>query len=163
MKNTALKLFSLFVAFLPVLSCSDKLDDGSTSIMEGEWKLTSMGGIQASDLAQDEHGALDVYLAFYADGSFETFQRLSDSDRYVRYGGTFSMSGDTASGTYDDGLSWGAPYTVRLEGDTLVMSANGEDCVYARTAIPEDVRNNAVAPVWSRTDSVSDTLPERFL
>ena len=165
MKNTALKFFSALAAFFAVISCSDRLDEGDGSILEGEWKLVSMGGIQASDMAKDEYGALDVYIAFYANGSFETFQRLADSGRYVRYGGTFSVSGDTATGTYDDGVSWGSPYTVRLEdGDAvLVMSANGEDCVYDRVSIPDDVRTDAVAPVWSRSGDVSGTGLPRFL
>ena len=165
MKNIVLKLFPALLAFFAAVSCSKGLDD-SSSLLEGEWKLASVGGVQASDLLQDKYGALDVYIAFYGNGSFETFQRLVDSGRYVRYGGTFTLSGDTATGTYDDGVSWGAPYTVRLEDvdARLVMSANGEDCVYTRTAIPEDVRTNAVAPVRSRSEEESTlAVPPRFL
>lgn len=164
MKNIALKLLPAVCVLLTAMSCSDRLDERS-SVLEGEWKLSSIGGIPASDLAQDDFGALDVYIAFYGTGTFETFQRLAGSGRYVRYGGSFSVSGDTATGTYDDGISWGAPYSVRLEdgNNVLVMSANGEDCVYDRTAIPEDVRTNAVDPVWSRSEDTTGTTPERFL
>lgn len=164
MKKHIIRLLLPVLAVAAAVSCSEKTGDTS-SILEGEWKLTEMGGIPVSELANDTVGGLDIYVAFYGNGSFETFQRLMDSGRYVRYSGTFTVSGDTANGTYDDGVAWGAPYTVRLEegNSVLVMTANGEDCVYGRQAVPEDVRANAVAPVWLKSGEDGNDLPPRIL
>lgn len=152
-----------FISIAAVSSSCNKEDGNGASILAGEWKLTEIGGVQASDLAKDEIGGLDLYLSFDAAGNFETFQRLGGSQRYVRYSGTYSVSGSTATGLYSDGTAWGADYGVSLEGDgtTLVMSANGEDCRYTKTSIPEEVRNTAVEPFVVK--SSEEALPPHFL
>ena len=163
MKNIFIRISAFLAAAVLLLSCgSDNKNGKDVTDISGEWKLESVGGVSASELVKDEIGGLDVYISF-SDGSFETFQRIVDGNVYVRYDGTYTVDGATATGAYSDGTLWGASYTVKVEGgETLVMSAAGEDCVYKKTGIPADVRSQAVNGVDLK--SVSDTeLPGKFL
>lgn len=163
MKNIFSRVAVLFAAALVLLSCGNGKEEDDPGI-SGEWKLESVGGIAADELFKDEIGGLDRYVCFTQDGMFETFERLVDGNIYLRYDGTYSLSGVTASGVYSDGSSWGASYTVKIEegGDVLVMSAEGEDCVYRKAGVPADVRSQAIDAVSLK--SVSDTaLSGKFL
>lgn len=162
-----IRLVLTAAAAIAAVSCGKDTGNDNNSLIGGEWKLTEVGGVPASDLLQDEHGGLDVYLAFNADGTFETFQRLGSSLRYVRYSGTYRVNGTVATGTYEDGTPWGAEYGVGVvsgaDGSTvLVMTGNGEDCRYSSTAVPESVRANAVAPFAFKSGEGGD-LPPYFL
>ena len=167
MKKTIMKLVLPLAAAFAAVACGKDTGNDNSSLIGGEWKLTEVGGIQASDLLKDEHGGLDVYLAFNADGTFETFQRLGSSLRYVRYSGTYRVDGTVATGTYEDGTSWGADYGVSVESGAdgslvLVMTGNGEDCRYSSTPVPESVRTNAVAPFAFKSGE-AENLPPYFL
>lgn len=163
MKNIFIRFSAFVAAAVLLISCGsdDKKKDGTD--ISGEWKLESVGGVSASELSKDKIGGLDVYISFGTDGTFETFQRLVDGKLYMRYDGTYSVVGITATGSYSDGALWGSSYSVKVEGgETLVMSAAGEDCVYKKTGIPAEVRSQAVSGVDLK--SVSDTqLPGKFL
>ena len=66
-------------------------------------------------------------------------------DHFVKFTGTYTVSGDIVSGVYSDGLEWGASYTFSFsDGDNVMTfvsnTPNEETSVYRREAIPEDVR-----------------------
>lgn len=163
MKNIFIRFSAFVAAAVLLISCgqNDKKKDGAD--ISGEWKLESIGGVPASELSKDSIGGLDVYLSFATDGTFETFQRLVDGKVYMKYDGTYSVVGVTATGSYSDGSLWDDSYSVRVEGgETLVMTAGGYDCVYKKTGIPAEVRSQAVSGVDLK--SVSETqLPGKFL
>lgn len=146
-----------------MVSCGKKGDDAVD--ISGEWKLESVGGIPADDIFHDSIGGLDRYICFGTDGSFETFERLVEGNRYMRYSGSYSVTGTAASGTYSDGSAWGAIYSVRIEqdGSVLVMSASEEDCVYKKTAVPSEVRSNSTEAADLKSASEETGYPDRFL
>lgn len=98
---------------------------------------------------------VDVYLSF-TDGNFEIYQKLGNS-RYWIFSGTYTVTGNTVTGKYSDGSSWGSYYESRLENDgsVLVLTAlNGsaEESVYNRTPVPDEVKAEAVPAVKSGAD-----------
>ena len=162
MNKLIFKLMVPVLALTAAVSCNQK-EHIDYDLLSGDWKLTTLGGVPVEDLGLDKDGgSLDVYISFDGAGSFETFQRLSDSDRYVRYDGWYSVSGSVASGQYSDGVMWATDYVVSYENDNLIMTGGTETCVYARAQIPSEVRDDAVPPFWTRSAD-GETVPPRFL
>lgn len=142
-----------------MLVCCNKTKEHPLDIV-GEWKLENINGVPASSLATDGTGGLDIYVSFASDKTFETFQRLHDGTSYYRYSGTYAIAGhNIVSGRYADGNSWGAEYSVSLEDGFLVMTGEGDECVYISTSIPEDVRSSSL-DVKSSFDT---SVPAPFL
>lgn len=153
MKN--IKIWSLImVVALALVGCGD--DDkpgkkpgneptpdasGLASAIVGEWHLNSFDGAQAE--------YFDVYLEFKADGSFDMYQRLYTLT-YEYYAGTYDISGDIITGTYDDGKIWLSGYKaeVSADGKTLTMHSQEDvslTSVYTAETIPEEVKAEAEA------------------
>ena len=96
---------------------------------------------------------VDVYVAFDAAGTFDEYQRLGEG-RYRHYAGTWSVNKSTLSGVYADGTEWGSSYTLSFEGDTMTLTANNDSAeaiVYTKTAIPTEVKDEAIDPLGSET------------
>jgi hypothetical protein len=96
---------------------------------------------------------VDVYVAFDAAGTFDEYQRLGEG-RYRHYAGTWSVNKSTLSGVYADGTVWGSSYTLSFDGDTMTLTANNESAeaiVYTKTAIPTEVKDEAIDPLGSET------------
>lgn len=151
-------IISIACAFL-AFSCEKGVEPALVDIT-GEWRLQTLNGVPADDVFEDEN--LDVFVSFSSDGNFETYQRLSGGTRFVRYYGTWTVSGTTADGTYSDGTRWNT-YEVSLldGGETLVMTSGLEECVYYRTEIPESVLENSIDYVSMKSSSL--TVPGKFL
>lgn len=105
----------------------------------------------------------DIYLCLKDAFTFELYQKIGEGS-YRLYNGTWSLDEETAmmTGKYNDGIPWGSGYTVTLSEDgvsmTLAPSENGEDQVYRKTAIPSEVKDNAVVMVKSEAGSGSPVL-----
>ena len=87
-----------------------------------------------------------VHLSFMEDNGFDLYQKIGDG-RYRHYSGRWEVKGNTLSGEYSAGTSWGSSYALTSIGtDTLVMTAlNGSEDVmkYAREAIPVEITDDA--------------------
>lgn len=134
---------SAAILSLGLISCKKT----SVTDISGEWHMVSSG---ETDMEQ-----VDVYLSF-TDGNFEIYQKLGNS-RYWIFSGTYTVTGNTVTGKYSDGSSWGSYYESRLENDgsVLVLTAlNGsaEESVYNRTPVPDEVKAEAVPAVKSGAD-----------
>ena len=137
-----LKLVLIISVFMTLAGCKKEPDPVGIA---GEWKLESINGVPAENMAADEYGSLDIYISFSDDGKFETFQRISGGEHYYRFSGTYTRAGrDVVSGIYSDGNSWAADYTVARESDRLTMTGGDDTCVYVSASIPDDVRDSAI-------------------
>ncbi len=163
MMRRLLKAAAALMLMVSAIACKKDGGDPAMVDMSGEWKLSTLNGTGTDSMFGGE--GLDIYLYFGSDGSFETFERLQDSEMYAHYSGTYSISGYTASGTYSDGTSWGASYTVSLseDGATLTMTAGSEECVYAKTAIPSEVRDNISHRAALKSTENAEAYPGKFL
>lgn len=141
--KTVCRIILLFFGLYISMSCR-KDDEPALVDITGEWKLVTLNGAAISDIFEDE--ALDVFLSFSGDGTFETFQRRLGSEVFVRYYGSWNVSGTTADGTYSDGQPWGASYEVSVEddGQILNMTSDMEFCTYIRAEVLESIRENAI-------------------
>lgn len=126
-------------------------DEPAAVDISGDWRLMTVNGVPADDVFEDEH--VDIFMSLSADGNFETFQRLVGGETFVRYYGTWKVSGTIATGTYSDGSPWNAAYEVSVsdDGETLTMRSGMEECVYYRAEIPGSVSDNAIDYILTRS------------
>ena len=144
---TGKQIYLIFAALCACLITPGCSKEPEKADITGEWKLETVNAVPASELSTDGYGGLDIYVSFSADMVFEIFQRLNGGTSYCRYSGTYNIIvPDTATGSYSDGNSWGAEYKVWIseDGDTLVMTGDGDECIYSRCVIPEEVRSSAL-------------------
>jgi len=130
-----MKMRKFIYALAALLTCkSDGNGADVDSAVLGEWHLTSWSG--------DAPDGFDVYLEFLSDGGFNIWQQVETST-YEHYSGTFTASGGNMSGTYCDGTAWGSTYSYSVSGGTLTLTtATGTKGVYAKVAVPDEVRNS---------------------
>jgi hypothetical protein len=130
-----IQIISVALALLSVASCSEKNDDKVVAPICGEWHLNST----------DE--AVDVYLAFNGDYTFELYQWVEGAgDYYELRTGNFVFDGKTLSGTYSDGSTWRYSWSVEYTDDSLTMTRVGESTqpdVFVREKIPFQIRSIA--------------------
>lgn len=146
MKKTLYSIFAILGLCL-FAGCSD--DDNTPPVgtdIVGEWTLTSWTGDMPADLS--------AYVEFAADASFIIYQKFENTT-YDIYTGSFRLDGQTLSGTYSSGISWGASYQVEFDasGKTMRLVSNTpvqEVSIYTRTTIPAEVKNGAVPAKTSR-------------
>lgn len=147
MKKILYILATVLCITAPV-SCQKTGEEGTD--ISGEWHLVDTGG-----LIDGQQLDIQVYVHFN-NGSFELFQRLGENQtRWWVYSGTYSTSDNVLSGRYSDGTRLGGTsgegYAISLEGGTLTLTSvfSGEVSIYESAEIPDEVRENAVAPVRS--------------
>ncbi len=138
-----------FTAALFLLgSCEDKPNGGPSAGFDlekihGEWELTTWEG---------EAPSFEVYIDFKEDETFDLYQK-TESVRFVKYSGVYTIDDHTLSGIYDDGVTWGSDYAISFEDNQLILNSMGEvaeENVYSRTTIPDEVINEAHNNVQSR-------------
>ena len=127
------------------------LDEGNIC---GEWVLTSW-----SDKSES---AMRVYLVLNEDSSFDLYQRLY-SVIWLRFEGNYTLSGNTISGVYADGVAWSKSYTVSYAEEPtrirLVSTTDVADkAIYTECDVPEYVLDQA-----QPATEVRSVAPERFL
>jgi hypothetical protein len=104
--------------------------DGDTSDIAGTWHLTQWRGAEPS---------FDVYLSITEDGIVTLWQRI-ESREWQRYYSTAVIENGVISGTYTDGVAWGASYNVTLGNETMTWvntADSGDISVYTRAELPE--------------------------
>lgn len=144
MKTRICFLMMVLCAAFMVVGCDKNNDtptvDPATKIV-GEWHCSA-----------EEYDA-DVYVAFYADGAFDEYQRIGEG-RYRHYAGTWTFEKDILSGLYADGVEWGSSYKVSFEGDTMMltsMNESAEAMIYIKDTIPAEVKDEAIEPLGPET------------
>lgn len=103
---------------------------GDTSDIAGTWCLTQWRGAEPS---------FDVYLSITEDGIVTLWQRI-ESREWQRYYSTAAIEDGVISGTYTDGVAWGASYNVTLGNETMTWvntADSGDISVYTRAELPE--------------------------
>lgn len=153
-------IFTALILTLVSVSCKkDKGPDISTEIV-AEWHLVGMTGYEASQLPS-------VYVEFKADKSFDMYQKVGDVQRYSRYTGTYTVTGNSMTGEYSDGIKWGGDkrngitYKVSFDGAVLCLAADngsGEVCRYEKASLPQGEKD--AADMKTKSSSMSE---ERFL
>jgi hypothetical protein len=153
-------IFTALILTLVSVSCKkDKGPDIATGIV-AEWHLVGMTGYEASQLPS-------VYVEFKADKSFDMYQKVGDVQRYSRYAGTYTVTGNSMTGEYSDGIKWGGDkrngitYKVSFDGAVLCLAADngsGEVCRYEKASLPQGEKD--AADMKTKSSSMSE---ERFL
>ena len=142
------RLFLLAAALLPAFAfvgCNKENETPKVNLAEkiaGEWHCTV-----------EEYNA-EVYVAFYADGQFDEYQRLGEGG-YRHYAGTWTLEKDILSGIYADGSEWGSSYKVEFDNGTMTLTAQNESAealTYTKEAIPSEVKDSAIEPFTSRSE-----------
>lgn len=139
MKN--LKIWSLLMLLAAtVSSCNNGTDKPAAGLehIVNEWKLATWGGADAP---------FTVYIDFNEDNTYEMYQQVYGLE-FVKFSGTYNVSGNIVTGTYSDGQNWKSGYKASISGDfnTLVLNSQEDvsiESVYEVTLIPEDIRTEA--------------------
>ena len=135
-----LSILALAAILLACASCKKSPKKEKTPPVIGEWQLEAIN-VKSVQYAGQE---VDIYLSFAKDGSFELYQMIGQG-RFRKYTGGWTLSGSTLSGTYASGKAWGSSYLVSASDETLTLTATvgGDENVYARTVIPEEIKTTA--------------------
>lgn len=123
---------------LLICGCSGSKSSAPADIT-GEWKLTDLTLTKSVQVGSE---AVDVYISFASNKSFDLWQFLG-AGRYEHFSGTWELSGNSLTGKYSDGTTWGNIYDVSVSGNELTMVAtkNSSDIYkYTRTTIPDSVK-----------------------
>ena len=159
------KIVLAVLAMCAIVACNPDNGDGGNS--GGNTETWSDSGSHVGDWAlTDWHGTTDlslgVYLSLNEDNTFVLYQHFSDV-LWEKYEGTYTLSGNTLSGVYSDGVKW-ADYTIKYNNGEkkqikLTRKGDAEDVsIYTATDIPAEVVDNATAPA-----AVRSTERKRFL
>lgn len=96
----------------------------------GGWHIKSYCGTASNT---------DIYMQLNEDNSFLLYQR-TNSPTYTAYKGTFAISNNTISGSYDDGTQWASNYTYSIDGNGCLVFVNtynsSEVTVYEPATMP---------------------------
>lgn len=159
MKRISYIFIALILTLVSVSCKKDKGPDIATGIV-AEWHLVGMTGYEASQLPS-------VYVEFKADKSFDMYQKVGDVQRYSRYTGIYTVTGNSMTGEYSDGIKWGGDkrngitYKVSFDGAVLCLAADngsGEVCRYEKASLPQGEKD--AADMKTKSSSMSE---ERFL
>lgn len=133
MKKIISKILFCTMALFAVAACSDPEAEKLEKIV-GEWHYSGT-----------ESGvAIDVYIGFSQDYTFELYQKIGDGPHYL-YKGKYKFDGEIISGTYSDYTPWAHDYKVSKSGGSLVLTSVMDpeySMTYARKAVPESVKTH---------------------
>lgn len=134
MKNRIIRIAALAAAVVLSAACGKQPKAPKALDITGEWNLIRI----ETKSAQIGDQTVDVYIAFEADKTFNMYQMLG-AGRYKAFSGTWTLMETTLSGRYSDGSAWGSTYEVSVDGNTMVLTGNGEIDTYTRRSIPASV------------------------
>ncbi len=149
-----LYLFNIIFAMLFVAcggSSENDVDSYDYTKISAEWKLTEWADMPAD---------MDVYIAFETNQTFTMYQQ-TETVRFVKYNGTYSVKGDVISGKYSDGKPWGSSYILSFKGESMTLVSKtdvAEVNVYTKTTIPAEVKEEAESNVASKSNEVKRPL-----
>lgn len=135
-------LLILSVALLAVAACKKDNPQSASVSIEGAWELVSVSFGTKSAAVGDE--TVTVYVEFASGGKFTLYQQLG-AGRFAAFSGSWTLSGETLSGKYDDGTSWASDYSVKADDGSLVLTAvtGGDVYTYRSCTIPDSVISSA--------------------
>lgn len=145
------KFFAVFaIVALALVGCEKNPDNGGQgggngSAIEGQWHITEWNG---------EAPEFDVYIKFEK-GAFEIYQQVWSLD-YELFKGTYKISGDIVTGSYEDGSKWASGYKFAVENGKLTMHSQEDQSVtsvYEECEIPEEIITEA------NTTRASEVVP----
>ena len=105
-----------------------------------------VGNWHIAQYADDTTPDFDIYLAIDSSSNVVLYQRLA-SYSWSRYDSVATYADDIISGTYSDGVEWGASYRVELD-------ASGDTMTWTNTLDAVD------STVYERVDALPDELSE---
>lgn len=111
---------------------------GDTSMMEGTWHLTQW---------RDTEPSFDIYMVITATGGITLWQRLEDCE-WELYQSAAETADGIISGTYTDGVEWGASYYYTVSGDEMTWTDTEDSddvSVYERSTLPDELEEIAQA------------------
>lgn len=153
------KITNIIVALLALLSFVGCVEKGvelspTHKLLLGSWHMVEWAGsaaeaeaaqIAESGLEEDFLSYLDVWISFYANGTFDIYQKGMPYIYYTKFSGSCVVRGEVLNGTYSDGKAFGSQYTILLSDDGKVLTMTKVDmaddvAVYERVeAIPSEV------------------------
>lgn len=149
MKRTLYIMAMTVLSVIALASCQK--ENGAGTIVDGDWH---------GSMTVSEETVADVYISF-SEGNFVIYQKTGSLERYYMYDGTYTVTGNTLSGKYSDGTSWGSQYEVNVTGNSMQMTAlngSGEVSIYQREEIPAEVKDTAVPNVKSDEPGIGPVL-----
>ena len=105
-----------------------------------------VGNWHIAQYADDTTPDFDIYLAIDSSSNVVLYQRLANYS-WSRYDSVATYADDIISGTYSDGVEWGASYRVELD-------ASGDTMTWTNTLDAVD------STVYERVDALPDELLE---
>lgn len=124
-------MMAIVIAAITFCACEKEKDYRKD--LTGCWELVSVSG----NYEQDPQ----IYMEIQEEGSFTIYQRMDKNSSYVRYDGSWTLSGDKLSGRYSDGNPWAATYTVEISDGMLTLTSGSEESLYKSiSSIPEDIQ-----------------------
>ena len=132
------KILFILTALMVIASTGCKKEEKAIDYMAtlpGEWHCMPEG-IDA-----------EVYASFEEDGRFDLYQKIGEG-RYRHYTGTWECEGNTLSGNYSDGSTWGSSYKMTFADentmDLIAVNGSEEKMTYLRESIPSDVKEDCI-------------------
>ena len=133
MKFTKILRYLMAAVISAIVFCACEKEKDYRNDLPGAWELVSVSG-QYGQTPQ-------VYLDIVGDGKFVIFQRLDENSSYVRYDGSWTLTGNRLSGNYTDGTPWAAAYTVEVTDGMLTLTSGSEESIYKRiSSIPDSIQ-----------------------
>ena len=105
---------------------------GDTSMMAGTWHLIEWRGAEPS---------FDIYMVITETGGITLWQRLEDCT-WELYQSAAETADGVISGTYTDGVAWGADYYYSVSGDQMTWTDTEDSddvSVYERSTLPSEL------------------------
>lgn len=125
MRHILLYIFIAAALVLSVSGCEKENKKTQNVDIVGKWELVDM----QTKSVQIGSYEVTVFLDFRSDKTFSLSQKLGDG-RAREFSGTWSLTGNTLSGKYSDGTSWGAGYKVKIEDEQLIMETVDKDEIF---------------------------------
>lgn len=115
------RLFYIICAALLLVSCNGKEDDPKPAgpSIEGCWELMDV----FTKSARIGSVEVSVFIRF-SGNDFTLCQKLGEALHYTVFTGTYVLDGETLTGKYSDGTSFG-PYSVKV-GDGIADFISGD-------------------------------------
>ncbi|MBQ3043252.1 MAG: hypothetical protein IJD53_02230 [Alistipes sp.] len=107
---------------------------GDTSMMAGTWHLTEWRGSEPS---------FDIYMVITETGGITLWQRLEDCE-WELYQSAAETANGIISGTYTDGIAWGADYYYSVPDNSMTWTDTEDSAdisVYERSSLPDELAN----------------------
>ena len=165
------KITNIIVALLALVvsvACNQDGDEVQLSsehkAMVGSWHLIEWAGVTA-DSKEEFISALDVWINFYANGTFDIYQKGLPYIYYTKFSGSCAVNGGVLSGTYSDGKPLGSDYNVELseDGETLTLTKTDMTADIAKYERVDSVPSEILSGVLSSVVRSEECNIERFL